>query len=250
MRFDRVIAVRNDKTVFRDGDRCIKVFNHEYSKADVLKEALSHARIEETDLNLPELYQIVRIEDNWAIVFDYIKGKTLQEYMDADGEAQGAYMHLFADIQHRVHARKHARLPKVKDVIQRKIEQSSLDHGLKKALFHSLEQQTEGDALCHGNFEPSNVILSADDEAYILDWPHAAQGDAAVDAATTWLWFMCQDQSERAQQYLTVFCGDDKKLKNSVEGWIPLVAAALYTTGNQHEREVLLACINESSISK
>ena len=29
MNLDRVIAVRNNKTIYRDGDRCIKVFNAE-----------------------------------------------------------------------------------------------------------------------------------------------------------------------------------------------------------------------------
>ena len=36
MKLDRVIAVRNKKTIYRDGDRCIKVFNEDYSKADIL----------------------------------------------------------------------------------------------------------------------------------------------------------------------------------------------------------------------
>ena len=35
MNLDRVIAVRNNKTIYRDGNRCIKVFSAEYSKADV-----------------------------------------------------------------------------------------------------------------------------------------------------------------------------------------------------------------------
>ena len=54
MNLDRIIAVRNNKTVYRDGDRCLKVFNEGYSKADVLNEALNQARIEETGLNIPK----------------------------------------------------------------------------------------------------------------------------------------------------------------------------------------------------
>ena len=44
MNLDRVIAVRNTKTIYRDGDKCVKVFNNNYSKADVLNEALNQAR--------------------------------------------------------------------------------------------------------------------------------------------------------------------------------------------------------------
>ena len=53
MKLERVIAVRNNKTIYRDGDRCVKVFDDHYSKADVLNEALNQARIEETGLNIP-----------------------------------------------------------------------------------------------------------------------------------------------------------------------------------------------------
>ena len=46
MNLDKVIAVRNSKTIYRDGDKCIKLFNENYSKDDVLNEALNQARID------------------------------------------------------------------------------------------------------------------------------------------------------------------------------------------------------------
>ena len=55
MSFDKIIAVRTDKTVYRDGDRCLKVFGEEYSKSDVLVEALNQARVEEAGLDVPEI---------------------------------------------------------------------------------------------------------------------------------------------------------------------------------------------------
>jgi len=33
MKLEKVIAVRTDKTVYRDGDKAIKVFSSNYSKA-------------------------------------------------------------------------------------------------------------------------------------------------------------------------------------------------------------------------
>ena len=47
MNLDRIIAVRTDKTVYRDGDRCLKVFNEDFSKADVLNEALNRTQYSE-----------------------------------------------------------------------------------------------------------------------------------------------------------------------------------------------------------
>ena len=48
--------------------------------------------------------------------------------------------------------------------------------------------QTE--RLCHGDFEPENLILGEDGEIWILDWSRASQGNPEADAAKTWLRFM------------------------------------------------------------
>ena len=52
---DKIIAVRKNKTVYRDGNLCLKVFGSDFSKGDILNEALNHARVEETGLNIPEI---------------------------------------------------------------------------------------------------------------------------------------------------------------------------------------------------
>ena len=91
MKLDRVIAVRNNKTIYRDGDVCVKVFNDDYSKADVLNEALNQARIEETGLNIPKVREVTMVDGKWAIVSEYIKGKTHQQLMDEDGENKAKY---------------------------------------------------------------------------------------------------------------------------------------------------------------
>ena len=36
MNLNKIIAVRTDKTVYRDGSLAIKVFNEDYAKADIL----------------------------------------------------------------------------------------------------------------------------------------------------------------------------------------------------------------------
>ena len=41
MNLERIIAVRTAKTVYRDEDKCVKLFDSDYSKAEVLNEALN-----------------------------------------------------------------------------------------------------------------------------------------------------------------------------------------------------------------
>ena len=46
MNLTNIVATRKDKTVYRDGDVAIKLFDENYKTADVLNEALNQARIE------------------------------------------------------------------------------------------------------------------------------------------------------------------------------------------------------------
>ena len=82
MKLENVIATRKHKTVYRDGDKTIKVFDADYSKADILNEALNQARIEETALNIPKVLGVNMVEGKWAIVSEHIEGKTLAQLME------------------------------------------------------------------------------------------------------------------------------------------------------------------------
>ena len=80
MNFTNVLARRTNKTIYRDGDTVVKVFGEGFKKADVLNEALNHARVEETELHVPKLYGVgMTDDDKWYIQTEYIEGKTLAE---------------------------------------------------------------------------------------------------------------------------------------------------------------------------
>lgn len=77
MKLDKIIAVRSNKTVYRDGQYAVKVFAEGYPKADILGEAANHSRAEETGLLVPPIRDIHVIDGKWAIVTDFIQGKSL-----------------------------------------------------------------------------------------------------------------------------------------------------------------------------
>ena len=81
MKFEKVIVERQNKAIYKDGNLAIKVFDENYSKSDILNEALNHARVEETGLNIPKIEEVSKIDGKWAISIDFIEGKTLQELM-------------------------------------------------------------------------------------------------------------------------------------------------------------------------
>ena len=240
MKLDRVIAVRNNKTIYRDGDTCVKVFNAEYSKADVLNEALNQARIEDTGINIPKILEVTMIDGKWAIVSEYIKGKTLAQLIAEDEEKKAEYINLLVDLQMGVHAKTCSLLGKLKDKMSRKIAETDLDATTRYDLHTRLESMPKHNKICHGDFNPSNVIIAEDGTPYSLDWSHATQGNASADVARTYLLFWLSGDSEGAELYLDTFCKKSNTQKQYVQKWMPIVAASQSVKGNDHEREFLM----------
>ena len=239
MKLDRVIAVRNDKTIYRDGEKCVKVFNTDYSKADVLNEALNQARIEETGLNIPKILEVTMIDGKWAIVSEFIKGKTLAQLIEENEDKKDEYLEMFVDLQLEVNSKTCPLLNKLKDKMNRKIGQTELDATTRYDLHTRLEGMPKHNKVCHGDFNPSNIIVTEDGTPYIIDWSHATQGNASADAARTYLLFCLEGDNETAKKYLDLFCKKSNTAKQYVQKWMPIVAASQSVKGNEKEREFL-----------
>ncbi|MEE3471922.1 MAG: phosphotransferase [Butyrivibrio hungatei] len=244
MSLDRIIAVRNNKTVYRDGDKALKVFDQTYLKSDVLNEALNQARVEETGLRIPKILGVTMTDGKWTIISEYIKGKTLSDLMSENPEKKEEYLNLFVDLQLEMHSKTCPGLNKLKDKMNRKISQTDLSATARYDLHTRLESMPKHNKVCHGDFNPSNIIISEDGTPYILDWSHATQGNASADAARTYLLFWLDGNIEGAKRYLELFCEKSNTAKQYVQKWMPIVAASQTLKGNEREREFLQAWID------
>lgn len=244
MQFDEIIKVREGKKIYRVGDKTVKLFNNDFSKSDVLNEALNQARVEETGLNVPKLIDVEMIDGSWGIVLEYIDGKTLEELLAENPEKEDEYLELFVDLQMEVHSKRAPLLNKLKDKMNRKISETTLDATTRYELHTRLEGMPKHVKVCHGDFNPSNIIITNDGTPYIIDWAHATQGNAAADVARTYLLFTLEKKTELAEKYLNLFCKKSDTAKQYVQKWMPIVAASQSVKGNEHERELLLSWAN------
>ena len=226
MKFDTIIAERPTKTVYRDGDLAIKLFSAECHKADILSEALNLARVEETG-------------GRWAIVTNYIEGETLEALMKKKPEKFDEYLELFVNIQLEVQSKRAPLLNKLKDKMMRKISESGLDATTRYELHTRLDSMPKHIKVCHGDFNPSNVIISPDGKWTVIDWTHATQGNASADAARTYLLFSLKGETETADRYLKLFCEKSDTAKQYVQRWLPIVAASQLVKGKPEEKEFL-----------
>lgn len=244
MNLERVIAVRTSKTIYRDNDKVIKVFDHDYSKVDVLNEALNQAIVEELGLNIPKIASVETIDGKWAIVSEYIKGKTLAQLMIENPSKKSEYLEQFVDLQIQMHQIKAPQLKKLKDKMNNKISQTDLDATTRYELHTRLEGMPKHNKLCHGDFNPSNIIVKEDGSFYLLDWSHATQGNASADVARTYLLFWLSGDIQGADEYMDLYCKKAGVAKKYVQSWLPIVAASQSVKGNMKEREFLLSWVN------
>ena len=234
------IAERKTKTVYRDGNKTIKLFIENYSKAAILNEALIQSRVEEsTDLKISRLLEVTKIENRWALVTEFIEGTPLDVLMREHSEKQDEYLNLFVNIQLEIMSKKVSTLNRLKDKYRRKLEEADIDDTTRYELLQRLEGTKNHDKLCHGDFNPSNVIINANGEYSIIDWAHATQGNASADVAKTFLLFSLNGQTELAEKYLDLFTEKSGIERRGIQRWIPIVAAVQLKKGGAENREFL-----------
>lgn len=232
------------KKLYRDGDKLIKSFDKSYSKAGIFNEALNQARVEDTSLNIPKVLGVSVIDGQWSLIWEFIEGETLQEKMDKNPEKEDEYLDFFVDLQVRMSKEKVPLLGHLRDKMHAKISSSSFPATIRYDLHVRLDGLPRHKKLCHGDFQPSNVVITKDGTPYIIDWAHATQGNGSADAARTYLLFMLQKKDALADKYLKLYCKKTDTAIQYVQRILPIVAASQSVKAKPEEQEFLAKWVN------
>ena len=154
------------------------------------------------------------------------------------------YLKVFVDLQASVHTKRAPGLLKIKEKMAMKINQTNFDDALKYELQARLEGMPNHVKLCHGDFNPSNVIVTDSGDMFIIDWSHATQGNASADVARTYLIFKLAGEDEIADKYLSLFCQKTGITRSYYLRWLPIVAASQTVKNIESEREILEKFVN------
>ena len=224
MKLDRVIAVRNNRTVYRDDDRAVKVFVSGYKKSDILSEAMSQTLMEEIGLPVPGVLETSMIDGKWSIVSEYISGKTLERLMAEEPERADEYMDLFVELQNLIHSKTCPSLAKLGDKISCRLAVAKLYGELEADIRARICEMQSQNNVCHGDFVPSNVIVDEDGSPYIIDWAHATQGSRYADIAKTYVSLLMKGEEKTAELYLDKICKNAIIEKQEIKKWVPMIA--------------------------
>lgn len=239
-----VISEGLGKTIYLDSGTIIKSFGPNAKKSEVLNAAMNMAMIEETGLHIPSVKEVRKVDDGWAVTYDYIAGRDLREIIDSEPEKEDEYLKMFVDIQSEIHSKTALKLPSVRDRLNTDIASADLDAVTRYELHARLDKLPRESQICHGDFIPENVILKDGNPPYILDWSHACKGNPDSDAAKTYISFKLQSRDETAEKYKKIYFEKNGTDENQFIRWISVVAAAVSSRETGERKEKLLKMID------
>lgn len=239
MNLDKIIALRNDRTVYRDGGKCLKVFEKNVPKSKVFTEAANQTQAQCAGVAVPTITEITQIDGKWAIIYDFVEGKSLAEKIKNAPERAPEFLEKLVKMQIELHTPKNTDLPDLKDRLKKDIKKAELRRELKDELIRLSATLPDGDGIFHSCFSPDNIILGADGKDYIIDWTHACQGSIYAEAAGTYLTFILEGESELAAMYLKIFGSKTQSDITQVRRWMPVISAAKFSYANERERKLL-----------
>ncbi len=250
---NKSLILREAKAKYEKDGKWYKVYNKERKIADILFEALNQARVMQAGLCVPKLLEVcVTEEGEWAIVQEYIEGKSIKQLMEEEPDKEDEYLQKFVDLQVETHKLRIPKMSKHNDKMNGKIAHTELSATLRYDLHNRVEAMPKHNCVLHGDYKPNNVIIDKDGKAYIIDWYHATQGNAEADAARTYMMFLVDGQKQRARKYIDMFARTSHTTIKEILNWLPILAASQSVKGIKNQSAFLRSLIfmNEEELEK
>lgn len=221
-----VLLERTDKVICRDKDTVLKIFGPDYKVSAILNEAMNEARAAETGLPVAKVLEVLKLRDHWCIRREFIEGETLADVMAKDKKNLAKYLKEFVAIQCEIFTKTSERMGNLADKLDKQISASPVEKVTRYDLHMKLQSYPRGTALCHGDFNPTNVIITPKGDWRVIDWSHVRLGDPCADVARTYLLFWLSGHVAAAEKYMELACAALKVQLGEVQKWLPIVAAA------------------------
>ena len=245
MKLEKIIFEDRFAKVSAEGNRQIKVYSADYSPCDVFREAMNQSIVAEATPYVWKILDAGKTKDGlWFVESEYEYGKTLAELMCEHPEKEDEYLNLMISLQIELYKRTVHDMVKLSDKMFRKIEEADMSATLRCDLHMRLLSMPKTLKICHGNFRPQNITLTADGRPFVTDWAHATLGNSGADIARTYLMFILDGKKELGEKYISLMCERANQPLEYIYRWMPIVAASQSVKNIPGERDTLMYFIN------
>lgn len=241
---------------WKDG-QVLKLLRPGFNPQDIQYEADKVRAVVAAGVQTPAVIDVIDHEGRPGIVYERVSGVPMTDLIR---EQPGELVHLaqvLADLQAAIHAHQTDALPALSERMSTRLEAvDALVPQEKAHLLKLMNALADGQAVCHMDFHPFNVLV--DGETYtVIDWIDAVSGPPAADVARSALLIrmaglMSDDDAFKqiAEQfeaaYLSHYLGQSTLGHEEIDAWMPLIAAVRLTESIHEESEALIALVRQS----
>jgi aminoglycoside phosphotransferase (APT) family kinase protein len=159
----------------------VKVLRPEIPAHWAAVEADIVARVHAAGLPVPDTEGVTEVQGRTGIVLERVEGQSMWERMKSNPYEIADLVRVMVELQVRLHE---TEVPGLPDLVRRlgsKIDEAvQISADERSRAQQMLVGLPAGTSLCHGDFHPANVVLTAAGPV-ILDWFDAASGHAVAD---------------------------------------------------------------------
>lgn len=172
--------------VFMWGEnKVIKLFHEGFQKESIDFEYQVSKSIQESFPSIAKVYRMVEIDNRYGIVFQFVKGSTMLDFILNKPTTILRESRKLASLHAKMHTCEITELPDQKNSFKKIIRRVQLFvPSTKNNILNYLEKLPSSEKLCHGDYHPDNILISAN-QMIVIDWITAVKGDPAADVART-----------------------------------------------------------------
>jgi aminoglycoside phosphotransferase (APT) family kinase protein len=164
--------------------RVLKLFQNWVPAYRAQREYNVTRAIQAAGLPAPATYELITIDGRHGIVFERVQGLSMLRHVQARPWTLFTAVRRLAELHAQIHCcLSPIELPSQREWIAHSIDRSTqLSAAQKQAARKALAALPDGTALCHGDFHPENVLITARGPV-VIDWETATRGDPLGDVA-------------------------------------------------------------------
>ncbi|MFT5194650.1 MAG: hypothetical protein ACI9EW_002141 [Cellvibrionaceae bacterium] len=218
----------------------VKLYQDWFQLESIQNEAGRTRELSSLDFPIPQVGEVVQVNDRNGLILEHIHGKNMLELVKADPSLMPDFAKRLAQLHVRLHQLDaQPNIAPQSEKLARNIRDARpLSDHLKTILLGMLDQMPEASCVCHGDFHPGNVIVTAEGEV-VVDWNDASIGSSVGDVARSTILFLGGITGNEApdpvfettvrqfhKQYLNYYFDLRPEGKDDYERWLPIIAGA------------------------
>jgi uncharacterized protein (TIGR02172 family) len=167
----------------------LKLFKPGKSRQMVEMEAHLARLVHASGLAVPAVGQVIEVNGRFGLEYERVEGVSMLQALVHQPWKFASYAQQLAGLQADMHKIKLLEMPSQKEKLARKIRGAAiLPENVRRAALVSLDGLPDQEWLCHGDFHPNNILLTAHGPV-IIDWIDASRGCPLMDVARSTLLF-------------------------------------------------------------